>query len=649
MKRMYFAYVRKQGGKRILLKSEQILFTMSSTISKLSTTVLTSSPLSSSVPTTTNTSMVTTSLSSSTTSSSSEPLPIIIIGGGLAGLGLALALQKENIPVVVYERDNSFEYRKQGYGMTLQAFQPLQELGIYDEVRQADTASLEHWTFTPDGNILGYFGRNLGMVHPSTIINSETNTNDTTVSTASIIPTNVGVSTERGNIRIPREILRCILLSHLKPNTVQWGYKLLQFIECPNNTVKCTFEMNTSPSSSSSSTESSSNSIEINGSLLVGADGIHSNVRKGLEHINYTKTSNLSYLGVFLILGISTYQHYLLKNKGFYTIDGKRRLFTMPFTENTKDHPTYKLYNQNNNNNDDDNQDSTPPSLTMWQLSFALDNEEEAKEISKYKPHELLHRALKETQNWHAPVPDLLQHTILNTSLQLWGTPLYDFGEAIPSIPGRLFRYYKDKSKRYKGNNDTEISNNTETIVDFSLPPPGRNYYVNPLVTLIGDAAHPMSPFKGQGANQALRDGPALAKWIKKAWPYYPTSSSNIPDNSDSDPDHESDISNNKPHKRKHTDKGPRGTLSTAILSFEREMMTRAGAKVVASREAAHYFHSVQVLNEPQKIAGIKDEDVPAILQKARDFKIGAWCNDTIIPKFCEIITQFSKESQQTE
>ena len=57
----------------------------------------------------------------------------------------------------------------------------------------------------------------------------------------------------------------------------------------------------------------------------------------------------IQYIGVSVILGISSFQHPLLSQQGYYVLDGTHRLFTMPFRED-KDGNTVQ---------------------TMWQLSFS--------------------------------------------------------------------------------------------------------------------------------------------------------------------------------------------------------------------------------------------------------------------------------------
>eukprot|EP00039_Didymoeca_costata_P002333 m.59421 g.59421 ORF g.59421 m.59421 type:complete len:163 (+) comp11245_c0_seq2:202-690(+) len=84
---------------------------------------------------------------------------VCIVGGGIGGLGLALALQKRGIKCHVFERDASMTQRPQGYGMTMSTTnKALQELGILEELRERDTISESHYVFDSKGHILGYFG-----------------------------------------------------------------------------------------------------------------------------------------------------------------------------------------------------------------------------------------------------------------------------------------------------------------------------------------------------------------------------------------------------------------------------------------------------------------------------------------------------------
>ena len=268
----------------------------------------------------------------------------------------------------------------------------------------------------------------------------------------------------------------------------------------------------------------------------------------------------LKYLGVSVIIGLSTACHPLLDKQGFYVLDGVHRLFTMPFREATE----------------------VSPPLHMWQLSFSGWTEEEFRQLlqvdTSSEIHEdtnekakikgltapdvgrrLLAEAGRRTREWMDPVGQLLTNT---RPEDVWGTPLYD------RDPMRLL--------------DTGASGNIH----------------GSRVTIIGDACHPMSMFKGQGCNQALEDGPLLAYWLRGG----PSAA--------------------KVRGGKLSNK----VLLTRLRNFERQMVARSSIKQRDSRAAAKSLHGLDAdgVTGARKPVEFGFEGVAKEYKRARKTDVGS-------------------------
>ncbi|KOO34873.1 hypothetical protein Ctob_010083 [Chrysochromulina tobinii] len=411
-----------------------------------------------------------------------EALAVAVVGGGIGGLALALALQQRGVVVGVFERDGDFFERSQGYGLTLQqGSKAVRDLGLESAAAAAGVSSSLHISRDASGRELGRHG-------------SATREEN-------------GSPSGRRNLHLPRQSLRALLCARLKPGTIRWGCRLDTITQQNTGQHKGQHDR---PTLSFNGGER-----QVSADVVVGADGIHSVVRQFAAPTQMPTAAEprgvgLRALGVAVVLGYAKCAHELCA--GFDTVfeqlDGETRLYAMPFSP-------------------------PPEGTTMWQVSFPMEPEAAAA-LAQGGGEALLAHARERCANWATPVPELLGATRAD---DVTGYPIYD-------------------------------------------RPVGSRFGTGGRITLLGDAAHPMAPFKGQGANQALVDALALARALYD---------SELGDAAAASLEPSATVEEEGAPRRRRRSRQP---IVDAIEQYERAAAVRAAVKVEASRLATRLLHS---------------------------------------------------------
>jgi 2-polyprenyl-6-methoxyphenol hydroxylase-like FAD-dependent oxidoreductase len=358
------------------------------------------------------------------------------------------------------------------------------------------------------------------------------------------------------------------MLQSINPDNIMWNKKLsdVQVISLPGKVVG---EISKSGEAERYVKLKFEDGTEQEVSALVGADGIYSSVRKALASVGdagqrrlaVSRGEDLKYLGLMVILGIAsnpTPEETAAARAAPFArtqrqwLDGQTRVFSMPYDKNH----------------------------TMWQLSYPC-GEAEAIALSTSALHEskasggatksdaLKEEALRRCAGW---APDLVALLLRSERGLVSGHPVYDRDP----IALNVIRSLEESGEC------PESSEIQERPSDWPI-------------TLLGDAAHPMSPFKGQGANQAILDALALSRAISSSNLFVPA----------------------RAKTANNVATGHRRSIAENLRLYEQEMYAKAAEKVQRSRDAAFYLHNESALAEGNVTRAKAAEDFALSLQSA--------------------------------
>ncbi len=191
---------------------------------------------------------------------------ITIIGAGIAGLTTAIALKQRGFEVEIFEAAPKFKKAGSGINLAMNAMQVYQKLGVYDAI-------LKHANYT----------------------SSMESTNKKLKTLTSVDFTELESEFGVKNVAIHRAELHKILINHLGDTPIYLNKKL-EFLTQEHSNITLHFTDGT----------------EHNTSILIGADGIHSEVRKStFKDFSLRDANQLCWRGIAKITLDSKYNNQL--------------------------------------------------------------------------------------------------------------------------------------------------------------------------------------------------------------------------------------------------------------------------------------------------------------------------------------------------